>query len=748
MNRMRNDVCPVLLALTALCVIFLQTAQAGDWTYWRGPECNGISRDAGLIDNWNPRGGPGSNVAWVNEDLGGISTPIVMYGRLYVLARAEPGTHLEGERVVCADAETGKELWQYRFNVTLSDVPDSRVGWSSVVGDPETGNVYALGVCGRFLCLGGENGEVRWSIPMSERFGLLTTYGGRTNFPIVFENLVIVSGVMIGWGETAKPCHRFVALDKRTGDVVWFSGTKELPEDTTYSAPALTTFHGQQALVVGAGDGSVWAFQPRTGRPIWYFRFSRRGLNGPILAHNDRIYVGHSEENIEGTEMGAVAAIDGTGSDDITSTGRVWLKEGLMVGRAAPLLVDDRLYLIDDRAKLHILDAGTGDEVAKKTPLGTFMRGSPLYADGKIYAVTASGRWYIFKSDAKRGVVPISKGRLLPNDESSASPICANGRIYVRTHERLYCLVDSQKQAVVNPPQTQTTDVAVTDRQPAWLQLIPAEMLLRPGQRTKLIARVYNEQGQLLGDVQPQFTVSGPGAVESQEYVVPANATHSDAYIVAKAEGLEARCRIRIVPELPWKFNFDDVTLSAPTGLGDPPVTWIGCRYRHVIRKIDGNQVMVKITTIPKGTRSQGWFGHSNLRDYTIQANVRGGQQDGGMPDIGVIAQGYTLIMHGNNQKLQIRSWAAVLNNAKEIDFDWQPDTWYTMKLRAAVEGSQAVLQGKVWQKGGPEPESWTIELRDPAPNEEGSPGLFGNATDAEIFLDDIQVTPNHVPSA
>ena len=42
-----------------------------DWTYWRGPEFNGVSRATGLIDDWDPRGGEGSNVAWVREDLGG-----------------------------------------------------------------------------------------------------------------------------------------------------------------------------------------------------------------------------------------------------------------------------------------------------------------------------------------------------------------------------------------------------------------------------------------------------------------------------------------------------------------------------------------------------------------------------------------------------------------------------------------------------------------------------------------------------
>jgi outer membrane protein assembly factor BamB len=216
-----------------------------DWTYWRGPESNGISRETGLIDDWDPKGGPNSNVAWSRDDLGGRSTPIVMNGKLYTVVRADPGTPREGEKVVCVDAATGVTIWENRFNVWLSDVPDTRVGWSSCVGDPETGNVYALGVCGLFQCIDGETGERIWGMPLHEQFGLLSTYGGRTNFPVICEDLVIISAIVIGWGDMAKPAHRFLAFDKLTGDVVWFRGTTPLPYDTTYSSPTITVLQGQ-----------------------------------------------------------------------------------------------------------------------------------------------------------------------------------------------------------------------------------------------------------------------------------------------------------------------------------------------------------------------------------------------------------------------------------------------------------------------------------------------------------------------
>ena len=44
------------------------------------------------------------------------------------------------------DADTGKVVWEYKFNIFQSDVPPHRVGWASPAADPETGNIYALGV--------------------------------------------------------------------------------------------------------------------------------------------------------------------------------------------------------------------------------------------------------------------------------------------------------------------------------------------------------------------------------------------------------------------------------------------------------------------------------------------------------------------------------------------------------------------------------------------------------------------------
>ncbi len=721
----------VLAALPRVCQ---GAADPLDWPSWRGPEQNGISREKGLIDSWDP---DGENLLWKRADLGSISTPIVMRGKLYLICHADPGTHREGERVVCVDPATGKTIWENRFNVYLSDVPDTRVSWSSCVGDPETGRVYALGVCGYFQCLDGETGKTIWSRSMSEEFGLLTTYGGRTNVPVMFEDLVIISGVMTGWGELAIPAHRFAAFRKDTGELVWLNGTRLRPEDTTYSTPTVTVLAGQAALVFGSGDGGIYAFQPRTGQMIWKFDLSRRGINTSPLVVGDTIYAGHSEENIDDNTMGSLAAIDGSLAGDITKSGARWLFKERMIGKSSPLVVGNQLFAVDDSAGLFVYDTVSGEPIGKRMKLGSMMRSSLVYADGKIFATEMNGRCYILRP-TESGLETVSKCRLPSGEECQGSPIVSHGRVYIPSTGHLYCLgtADQVPSADPIPAAPVETPPGKAD-EPAWVAVYPAEVLLKPGQTQKFVARLYNARGQFLRESAASFSVDANGEIDDRgTYTAASSASHDASIVTAKVGELSGTARVRVVPPLPWKFDFSDAEV---------PITWVGARYRHQIRELDGNQVMVKVTTIPKGTRSQSWMGPTDLDNYTIQADVRGSLKDGKLPDMGLIAQRYTLDLMGASQQLQIRSWTAQLEVrfAKTIPFTWQPDTWYTLKFQASVESGQAVLRGKVWPRGEPEPEAWTIEAADAVPNVVGSPGLFGNASNAEIFIDNVSIAPN-----
>jgi outer membrane protein assembly factor BamB len=733
--------CKVGLAMMAIGGFCngVQLLQAGDWAHWRGPQMNGVSSDRNLPDSLDLKG---DSLIWRKEEYATRSSPVVMDGKMYVVCRAFPESTQEGEKTVCLDAMTGDLIWESIHNVFLSDAPAERVGWSSVIADPASGNVYVLGLGCVFQCLDGKTGKILWEKSMSEEYGMLSTYGGRTNFPTVFEDLVIVSGVMTGWAEAAVPAHRFLAFDKKTGEAAWMLSTKLRPEDTTYSTPVFATFNGQAAMVFGGGDGAVYAVQPRTGKVIWQYQASTRGLNvTPVVDEKGIVYCGHSERNAsDPNKLGAVFAFDGNREGVITEEQLLWkvLEKG--VGRSCPVKVGDRIYFVEDGAAMLCLDAATGKVVGQKK-LGRVMFGSPVYGDGKLYIAENNGICYVLKPTEK-GVDVVKQSRLPINKDGQAeevfgSCIIWNSRVYLPSTSALYCFGKKSAQPASEPVTSPWKETpADADKTVAQIQLVPSEMMLAPGQEVKLQVKGFNKLGQfvkLLDNAEYSLT-GGEGKVEKGIFK-PAVANAAGIKLTAKVGELTSTSRVRVIPKLPWSFDFND---------GKIPPVWIGAEYRYKPAEVGGEKVLVKVSTIPKGTRSQGWMGWTDLHDYTVQADFMAKDQSERLPDMGLINQRYTLDLRGD-QGLQIRSWTSrlELRFAKTIPFTWKSGEWISMKFQSVNSSDGVTLRGKVWKRGEKEPVDWQIEATDKTPNKNGSPGIFGNSTNAEFYLDNVKVVPN-----
>jgi hypothetical protein len=96
------------------------------------------------------------------------------------------------------------------------------------------------------------------------------------------------------------------------------------------------------------------------------------------------------------------------------------------------------------------------------------------------------------------------------------------------------------------------------------------------------------------------------------------------------------------------------------------------------------------------------------------------------------------------NKKLRLDSWTTSdYRTHAEADFEPEPGVWYTLKLTVAAEADHATVRGKLWQRGSSEPSEWTIEMVDRSPNLKGTPGIFGKTEIAEVYLDNVRVTPN-----
>jgi len=717
-------------------VAAVSVALAGEWPSWRGPTQNGVAVDTGLPSSWSL---DGENLIW-RADLTGRSTPVVVDGRVCAQGRVGEGASMR-ERVACWDAGDGRLLWERFIGVHNTAVPFTRVGWASPAADLETGRIYVHGVGGWLTCY-DEHGGTVWSRFLTEDFGHLSGYGGRTQSPVIEGDLLLLSFVSSGWGDQAAPRGRYWAFDKNTGDLVWVSTPSGMPYDmNTQSGIVVGDIAGRRTIVAGDADGWIYALAAATGEKLWSFQFSKSGLNANVLIANDRVYASHSEENIDAPTMGRVVCIDGKGKGDLTKTGALWRAEEIEAGFPSPLLDGDRLYVVDNSANLFALDAASG-RVLWKHSLGTVGKSSPVLADGKLYVAETNGRMHILKAgpdgatalDVEEITIPIAGGHRAA--EIYGSPAVAYGRVYVATEAGLFCLGDKKRAFEVKrdappaPPKGPPGPATA-------LQVVPADVLLAPGQSTALRLRAVDAAGRVVAAPATGWSVAGAvGTLDGATFKAGAKPFATGA-VVAKAGALEAKARVRVIAPLPWSEDFESFAD------GEVPPTWIGATRKFAVQVKDGGKVLVQPVREQGLQRSETYMGPSSFANYTIEANVRGQIAGRKKPDIGLMNSGYILDLMGGHQKIQLRCWAAEMGRlSQDVEFPWQMDTWYKMKLQVQQRDGKALVKGKVWPAASSEPAAWTIEIEDPYPIASGSPGLIGYAP-AEIWYDNLKVTVN-----
>jgi outer membrane protein assembly factor BamB len=720
-----------LVLIIILCIAV--SAAASDWAEWRGPARDGVSLETGLPAKWSPTG---DNLAW-KVPYGGRSAPIVLNNRVYVQNTAGQG-EMEQERVMAFDADTGKLLWEHRFNIFLSDVPPHRVGWASPVGDVATGNIYALGVGGSVLAFSRE-GKVLWERSLGEDFGLLTTHGGRTVSPIIDGDLVILSGVTFGWGPHARGAHRFIAFDKKTGETVWVSAPGGRPYDTTYAPPIIANVNGTRLLIQGGSDGVVHAIKPQTGEPVWKYEISKRGINTGVVVRGTTAILTHSEENLASSEMGMMVAVDASAKGELKKEQVKWSVMGWQGGFSSPVLDGDRLYQIDNGANIAAFDVNTGKRLWLEN-LGTIQKASPVLADGKLYVGTENGKFFILKPSAT-GVEILDSDQLGTEQHPEAiiaSVAVSNGRVYVVTDANLYAI--GKKTSGVTKQEAPVEGLPNPNRAATHVQVVPTELMLKPGDSVRFRIRLFDEFGKFIREEtsatwaldQLKGTIANGGFTAASENVFQAG------LVKATVGNVTGAANVRIFPPLPWTENFDAMAANTV-----PPM-WVNSTLKYIVRDFEGSKVLVKTT---EGSsllsRARAYFGPSDLVNYTVEADVRATQKRRQQGDAGVIAQRYVLAIYGNSQMLHLEPWQPETARTVSKPFAWKPDAWYRLKLQVEnLADGKTRARGKVWAVGETEPAEWMIERVDPIPNRQGAPGIFGNAL-AEIFFDNIKVYSN-----
>jgi outer membrane protein assembly factor BamB len=227
-----------------------------------------------------------------------------------------------------------------------------------------------------------------------------------------------------------------VALNKRTGEPVW---RVERPGKTSWSTPFVWTANGR-TQVVCCGDKAVTAYDPDSGSQLWTLGGIDSSFSTSPAADADRIYFGTGGPG----SAGPIYAVKATATGDITlakgetaNAGVAWSRTKSGLAYASPLVLDGRLYL-PGRGAVTCLDAATGKPhyEGERLPKAKSITSSPWAAGGVVYFLDEAGRAFAVAAGPEFKVV----GEGTIEEMCWATPAVADGAVYVRGRDKLYCV--------------------------------------------------------------------------------------------------------------------------------------------------------------------------------------------------------------------------------------------------------------------------------------------------------------------
>lgn len=292
-----------LLGLLLLAITTLPAAEKTDeasWLQWGGPEQNFHAPSTDLASEW-PESGP--KRLWTRELGDGYSGILFESGRIYTMYRSG-----ENEVVLCAEAASGKTLWEYKYAAEPREGHVTQFGTGPrstplIDGD----RVYTIGIAGMLHALDKKTGEVAWSKDLwSDPFNGNFLNHGYSSSPIAYGDTVIA---LVG-GENSS----VVAFNKKDGSVAW----KNQSFGNSYSTPRIFNIDGEDQLVTFMATEMI-GIDPRNGDLKWSIPHQNQwgqNINRPVLADGNILFMSSPQAGAKGIRLSV--------KDGKTTTKEVW----------------------------------------------------------------------------------------------------------------------------------------------------------------------------------------------------------------------------------------------------------------------------------------------------------------------------------------------------------------------------------------------------------------------------------------
>jgi outer membrane protein assembly factor BamB len=382
-----------------------------DWPQFRGPTGQGLSDAHGLPSTWSES----ENVRWKVPIPGkGWSSPVVQGDSVWLTTsvKEEEGLSL---RALCLGRSSGAVLKNIEvFRLKASPQINAKNTYASPTPVLDGDRIYIhFGAFGT-ACL-TQSGEIKWRTRLEYDNG----QHGPGSSPVLYDDLLIINC-------DGRDVQYVAALDKGTGAIRWKKSRRGYQ---AYSTPLVVRLpNGDQ--VVSPGAYRATAYEPRTGKEIWYVKYDDGFSNVPRPVYgNGLVYI------CTGFQQPSLLAVRVDGHGDVTDSHVQWRLERSVPLTPSPLLVGEELYMVSDNGIASCLDARSGKEYWR-VRLGGNYSASPIFAEGRIYFLSEEAETSV--------VAPGKQYRLLATNrldgQALASMAVSGDSILLRTDTHLYCL--------------------------------------------------------------------------------------------------------------------------------------------------------------------------------------------------------------------------------------------------------------------------------------------------------------------
>ena len=399
-----------------------------NWPGFRGPGGLGISAYTNVPADWNGKTGDG--ILWKTKiPLPGNNSPVIWGDRVFL-----SGGNDNKLQVFCFDAVSGRLLWTgdvTRAPLRSDEEPfevmeDTGFAAPTVVTDGR--RVYAIFATGDIGCF-DFNGKRIWT----RRLGIPDSSYGYASSLAMYRNLILIQ---YDQGGPEDGMSKMIALDGFTGQTVW--ETKR-PVPNSWSSPIVNKI-GDQVQLLTCGDPWVIAYEPAKGTELW----RAKCLTGDIAP--SPIYANGLVFAIE--PYSKLVAIRPDGRGDVTETHIVWSLEEGAPDICSPVSNGELIFLLTTEGFLTCYKVADGKRLWEQDLRENFWASPSLVlapasgdasrgsGEDKLYLLTEEGVMLIVQSGPEFKEL----ARCELGEECRASPAFADGRIYIRGLENLYCI--------------------------------------------------------------------------------------------------------------------------------------------------------------------------------------------------------------------------------------------------------------------------------------------------------------------